>query len=78
MCDSRGRRSNFVCVLLSLSSIEGGLWDAIVLITDHCLSIYFNIFAEYISASKVVNYEVILSNIRNTKYKAWVVSMLES
>ena len=35
----RGRWSNFVCVLLSLFGIEGGMWDVIVLIPDPCLSI---------------------------------------
>ena len=31
---------NFLCVLLSLFGIEGGIWDVIVYIPDHCLSIY--------------------------------------
>ena len=31
----------FVCVLLSLFGFEGGMWDVIVLILDHCLSINF-------------------------------------
>ena len=30
-----------VCVFLSLFGFEGGMWDLIVLITDHCLSTYF-------------------------------------
>ena len=34
----RGRWSNFVCVLLVF---RVGMWDVIVLIPDHCLSIYF-------------------------------------
>ena len=38
--------STFVCVLLSLLGIEGGMWDVIILIPDHCLSIYF-VLAEY-------------------------------
>ena len=29
-----------VCVLLSLLVFVGGMWDLIVLIPDHCLSIY--------------------------------------
>ena len=42
---------NFKCLLRALVKfcvcpsfpfgIEGGMWDAIVLIPDHCLSIYF-------------------------------------
>ena len=36
----RGHWSNFVCVLLFPFGIEGGMWDVIVLIPDHCLSIY--------------------------------------
>ena len=36
----RKRLSSFVCVFLSLFGIEGGMWDVIVLIPDHCLSIY--------------------------------------
>ena len=31
----------FVFVLLSLFGFEGGLWDLIVLMPDHCLSVYF-------------------------------------
>ena len=37
---SRRGWSNFVCVLLSLL-VLGGMWDVIVLVPDHCLSIYF-------------------------------------
>ena len=37
----RGRLSNFVCVLLSLLVLGGRMWVVIVLIPDHCLSIYF-------------------------------------
>ena len=37
----RKRLSNSVCILFSLFGIEGGMWDVIVLIPDHCLSIYF-------------------------------------
>ena len=37
----RGRLSNFVCVLLSRFCIEGRMWNVIVLIPDHCLSVYF-------------------------------------
>ena len=33
----------FVCVLLSLLFFFGGMWDLIVLIPDHCLSVYFDI-----------------------------------
>ena len=29
--------------------IEGGMWDVIVLISDHCLSIYFGYSAESFS-----------------------------
>ena len=33
-----------LCVCLSFPfGIEGGMWDVIVLIPDHCLSIYFGI-----------------------------------
>ena len=35
----RGRLSNFVCVFLF--GTEGEMWDGIVLISDHCLSINF-------------------------------------
>ena len=35
----RGRLSNFVCVLFPFG-IEGRVWVVIVLIPDHCLSIY--------------------------------------
>ena len=35
----RMRSSNFVCVLLYLFGVEGGMWDVIVFIPDHCLSI---------------------------------------
>ena len=34
----------FVCVLLSLFGFEGGMWDLIVLVPDHCLSFDFSIF----------------------------------
>ena len=34
---------NFVCVFLSFFGIEGGIWYVIVLIPDHCLSIYFTV-----------------------------------
>ena len=30
-----------LCVSFLLFGIEGGMWDVIVLISDHCLSIYF-------------------------------------
>ena len=33
----------FVCVLLSLFGFEGGMWDLIVLIPDHCLPIYLTV-----------------------------------
>ena len=36
----RGRLSNFVCVFFLLG-IEGRMSDAIVLIPDYCVSIYF-------------------------------------
>ena len=32
----------FVCVLLSPFGFERGMWDLIVLIYDHCLSIFLN------------------------------------
>ena len=32
-----------VCVSFFPFGIEGGIWDVIVLIPDHCLSIYFGI-----------------------------------
>ena len=35
----RGRWSNCVCPSFPFG-IEGGMWDVIVLIPDHCLSIY--------------------------------------
>ena len=41
MRDFCERLSNFVCVLLSLFGIEGGMWDVFVLIPDHCLAVYF-------------------------------------
>ena len=31
----------FVCVFLSLFGLEGGLWDLIVLVPDHFVSLYF-------------------------------------
>ena len=31
----------FVCMFFSLLVFYGGMWDLIVLIPDHCLSIYF-------------------------------------
>ena len=37
----RERLSIYVCVLLSLLVLRVGIWDLIVLIHDHCLSIYF-------------------------------------
>ena len=37
------RWSHFVCVLLSPFGIECGMWDVIVLVPDHCLSIYFRL-----------------------------------
>ena len=30
-----------MCVLFFPFGIEGGMWDVVVLIPDHCLSIYF-------------------------------------
>ena len=34
------RLSNFVCPSFPFE-IEGGMWNVVVLIPDHCLSIYF-------------------------------------
>ena len=36
----RGRLSNVMCVLFPPFSIEGRMWDVIVLVLDHYLSIY--------------------------------------
>ena len=33
-----------VCVLLSPFGFEGGMWDFIVFISDHYLSIYFSLY----------------------------------
>ena len=43
----------FVCPSFPFG-IEGGMWDVIVLIRDHCLSIYFPILNKIIS--KTVSY----------------------
>ena len=40
--DFRGCLSRFVCVSFFPFGFEGGLLDLIVLIPDHCLSIYKN------------------------------------
>ena len=43
MCVFRERLS-FFCVCSSFHfDFEGGTWDLIVLIPDHCLSIYFDV-----------------------------------
>ena len=34
--------------------IEGGMWDVIVLIPDHCLSIYFPYFSTSLSPATAV------------------------
>ena len=38
----RGRWLNFLCPSFPFG-IEGGMWDVIVLIPDHCLSIYLTL-----------------------------------
>ena len=40
-----GKSYSFVlCVSFFPFGFEGGMWDVIVLIPDHCLSIYFKFF----------------------------------
>ena len=34
---------HFLCVLLYPFGFEGGIWDLIVLLPDHCISIYFSV-----------------------------------
>ena len=66
----RGCLSNFVGVLLSLFGIEGGMWVVIVLIPDHCLSIYFPIYSAYkcdIYYSNEVLHHHIFSHRHNAK-----------
>ena len=36
-----------MCVSFFPFGIEGGMWDAIVLIPDHCLSIYFTLYINF-------------------------------
>ena len=37
-----------ICVCFSFPfGIEGGMWDVIVLIPDHCLSIYFHMCVDF-------------------------------
>ena len=43
VCVFRGRLCTFVCPSFPFG-IKGTMWDVIVLIRDHCLSIYFNRF----------------------------------
>ena len=41
-----------ICVCASFPfGFEGGMWDLIVLIPDHCLSIYFTKLIEQVSAA---------------------------
>ena len=40
LCVFRKRLSIFVCLSFPFG-FEGGMWDLIILIPDHCLSIYF-------------------------------------
>ena len=39
MCMSFVSVCQFLCVLLSTSGLEAGMWDLNVLIPDHCLSV---------------------------------------
>ena len=55
----RGRWSNFVCVSFFPFGIEGGMWDVIVLIPDHCLSLYFPILPTPLALTSAVLTRVI-------------------
>ena len=40
----------FLCVSFFPFGFEGGMWDLIVLIPDHCISIYFQQIYKYVSS----------------------------
>ena len=59
LCVFREHLSNFVCVLLSRLVLRLGVWDVIVLIPDHCLSIYSVLQCRYmmsVTRSSTMNF----------------------